>query len=262
MRGNSVVLHVDGPVAWIRLNRPEAMNAIDQQLTTDLAAAVDAVAGDDAIRVVVVTGMGRAFCAGGDLKAIAPHGDVDAASVMDLVRDAGAALDRLAQMAKPAIAAVNGIAAAGGLELMLACDIAVAASSARIGDAHANFGLIPGGGGAARLVRVVGPMMAKRLAFTGDLLPAEDLVACGLITAVVPDEELERFASALAHRIAGKSPLGLARMKRLINEAQDQTLRDGLQAELEALAAHASSADIQEGLAAFRFKRSPQYLGR
>lgn len=262
MADKTVLRSTDGPVAWLRLNRPEAMNAINDSLISDLARALDDVAADPGVRVVVLTGNGRAFCAGGDLKAVAPNGELDPAHLMAFLRRGTATIERLPALTQPVIAAINGVAAAGGLEIAMACDIIVAAESARIGDAHANFGLLPGGGGAARLARIVGPMVAKRLAYTGALVPAADLVGCGLVSEVVPDDRLEIRVAELAAELAGKSPLVLARMKRLIDDSLDQSLTTGLRAELAALNAHAYSDDIREGLNAFRDKRTPKYAGR
>jgi enoyl-CoA hydratase len=258
-----VVREVLGHVAWLRLNRAEAMNALSARMLEALNTELDAVESDAAVRVVVLTGTGPAFCAGADLKGItAPDGSIDPAAVVAFVRGAGATIDRLPALRKPVIAAVNGLALAGGLELVLACDLVIAAQSAKLGDAHANYGLLPGAGGAARLARVVGPRVAKYLAFTGEFLPAADLVPFGLVNEVVPDDQLEHRASQLAERLASKSPLGLAHMKQLIDDGLEQPLDTALRLEHLAMATHAHSADMQEGLAAFREKRTPRYAGR
>jgi enoyl-CoA hydratase/carnithine racemase len=175
---------------------------------------------------------------------------------------AAACIERIAHFPKPVIAAINGIAAAGGLEITLACDLAVAARTARIGDAHSNYGLLPGAGGAARLARVVGPHRAKYLAFTGDLHPAERFVDWGVVAEVVAPEELEDRAQALGERIARKSPLVLARAKRLIDDSFDQSLDAALFAEREAVYSILHTDDAREGLSAFKEKRDPVYRGR
>lgn len=249
-----------GPVAWLRLNRPEAMNALSTELLGDLDLAFDIVERDPAVRVVVLTGTGRAFCAGADLKEIGRPPDPD--RIVAFVRAAGATIDRIPALDKPVIAAVNGLALAGGLELVLACDVVIAAVSARLGDAHANYGLLPGAGGAVRLARVVGPTVAKYLAFTGLSLPAPDLVPLGLVNEVVPDGRLHARADELANHIAAKSPLGIARMKALVHDGLEQPLDTALRLEHLALATHAHSADLAEGLTAFTEKRTPRYLGR
>ena len=258
----SLVLDVDGPVAWLRLNRPDAMNALNVQLLHELDSALDTIAASDQVRVVVVTGNGRAFCAGADLKESSNEsGEVDPRALVKFVSSAGRTINRLTEIPQPVIAAVNGLALAGGLEIVLACDIVVAAQGARLGDAHANYGLLPGAGGATRMARVVGPNVAKYLAFTGRSLPASELVSPGLVNEVVADAELMTRVGALAAEIAGKSPIGLARMKRLIDDSLEQPLATALRLELAALEAQAHSSDLREGLAAFRQKRTPDFPG-
>ena len=247
---------------WLRLNRPEALNTLSDALIEELDDAIDEIEADPKIRVVVVTGAGRAFCAGGDLKGFTPTGELDPDALMRSVRRAASVVERIPLLDKPVIAAVNGVAVGGGLELMLACDFVVAARGARIGDCHLNYGVLPGGGAAARLPRLVGPSLAKRLTFTGELLPAAEFLPYGLVTEVVADDELTSRVGELAAQIAAKSPLGLARVKRLIDDGLDQSLATALRSEHEALWAHAHSADMREGLAAFKEKRTPQYTGR
>jgi enoyl-CoA hydratase len=252
-----------GAAVWLRLQRPAAMNAISTDLLDELNVALDEIESDEAVRVVVLTGTGRAFCAGADLKALAnAAGEIDPSKVIAFVAYAGRTIERLAALAQPVLAGVNGLALAGGLELLLASDIVVASSAARIGDAHANYGLIPGAGGSVRLARVVSTHMAKYLAFTGDHFPASSPVLAGLVSEIVEPEELETRLSELATTLADKSPLGLRRMKRLINDAPDQSLRDALAAEQQALGEQCRSADFAEGIAAFAARRTPIYHGR
>jgi enoyl-CoA hydratase/carnithine racemase len=246
------------------LNRPKALNALSPDLLEALEEALAELATDAAIRAVVVTGAGRAFCTGADLAfaldSISEGGSADA--LLAFIERAGAVLDRVALFPKPVIAAVNGLALAGGLELVLCCDLVVAAESARLADAHANYGLLPGAGGAVRLARRIGANRAKHLLFTGDLVPAGSLVEAGLVNAVVPDNDLQSAAGALADKIAEKSPLSLAAMKRLVAEGLEQPLKEALRLEIEALRTHLGSHDVLEGLAAFREKRKPRFEGR
>jgi enoyl-CoA hydratase len=255
--------HRDGSAVWLRLQRPEAMNAISTALLDELNVALDEIEADDSVRVVVLTGTGRAFCAGADLKALANDaGVLDPGQVVEFVGYAGRTIERLAALAQPVIAGVNGLALAGGLELLLASDIVVASTAARIGDAHANYGLVPGAGGSVRLARVVGTHMAKYLALTGAHFPPSSQVLAGLVSEVVEPADLERRLAELAATLAAKSPLGLARMKRLINDASDLSLPDALAAEQRALLEQCRSADFAEGIAAFAERRTPSYPGR
>lgn len=255
-----VTLKIGDGVAWLTLNRPDAMNSMTRALLEALRATLAAADNDPSIRVVVLTGNGSAFCTGADLnELLQPDGSIDPDELLEFVRFAGSTIECLPALSKPVIAAVNGFALAGGLELALACDFVVAAKSARLGDAHANYGLLPGGGGAARLARVVSPSVARYLAFTGDSVPAAELVPLGLVNEVVDDEQLEERTGELAARIAAKSAPGLARMKRLINDGLEQPLATALRMEHQALAVHVHSADMREGLAAFRERRKPHF---
>src|SRR5271167_1771194 len=255
--------HRAGAAVWLRLQRPAAMNAISTDLLDELNLALDEIEADASVRVVVLTGVGRAFCAGADLKALANGaGEVDPGRVVEFVAYAGRTIERLAALAHPVIAGVNGLALAGGLELLLASDIVVASSSARIGDAHANYGLVPGAGASVRLARVVGTQMAKYLALTGGHFPPSSPVLAGLVSEIVDPETLDSRLSELATTLANKSPLGLRRMKRLINDAPDLSVRDALAAEQQALVEQCRSEDFAEGIAAFAARRTPIYQGR
>jgi enoyl-CoA hydratase len=253
-------LEARGPAAWITLERPREMNAINTTMLDEISRALDVAASDHAIRAVVITGSGdKVFCAGADLKQVLatyPAGEPD------LLDRAARTFAALRNFPKPVIAAVNGLALAGGLELILACDLVIAADHARIGDAHANFGVFPGAGGAALLPKRIGAARAKYLLFTGDQFSAADMMALGLVNQVVPAGELVSAVDALVTRLASKSPLVLHRMKEVADAALDQPRDAALANELLTLRNHLRSYDIQEGLAAFREKRAPRFEGR
>jgi enoyl-CoA hydratase len=160
------------------------------------------------------------------------------------------------------IAAVRGWAMAGGLEIVLCCDLVIAGESARFGDAHANYGLLPGGGSSVRLPRRIGPMRARELMFTGDWFGAAAMKEAGLVTRIVPDTEVETVAGLLAAQLASRSPAGLRRMKSLLLHATERGRDEALAAEQREWALHARSLDLREGLAAFREKRIPHFTGR
>jgi len=249
---------------WLTLNRPDVMNALSEALCDELADAIGHIEHDRDVRVVVLTGTGRAFCAGADLKGVFEGGTAEpgADDPLNAFLDRVAGMiDRLRALPKPTIAALNGLTMAGGLELAMACDLIVAAESARIGDAHANFGVFPGAGGTAVLPRRIGPTAAKYLLFTGDTQPAAELVPLGLVNRVVPDAELATEVDKLATRIASKSPLVLRRMKQAVADGLDQPQATALRLERLVLDAHRHSHDIREGLAAFVGKRKPEFKG-
>ena len=162
----------------------------------------------------------------------------------------------------PVLAAVNGLALAGGLELVLCCDLVVSAEDARFGDAHANYGLLPGGGGSIRLPRKIGPARATYLMMTGEFVSAREMERAGLVSRVVPAEALVDSTQAVVEMLAAKSPLGLVHIKELAAIAGDCILEDGLRQELEIIGAYAASHDLREGLAAFAEKREPEFKGK
>jgi len=259
--GESVLVEVRANAVWVTLNRPMALNSITPDMVAGITTAL-ARADDPEIKAVVLMGTGRAFCAGADLKYVnkATQGDETAtARFLDTVLDMMA---RLETCPRPVIAAVNGLALAGGLELVLCCDLVIAARSAKLGDAHANFGLLPGGGSSVRLPRKIGPTRAKYLLFTGDFLLAEELVACGLVNEVVDDADLTAAVDHLVAKLATKSSLVLRRMKALVADGLEQPKDVALRLELLASEVHAHSHDMKEGLVAFEEKRKPTFTGR
>lgn len=256
-----IVVGHQGPVSWVWLNRPEAMNAMTFTTVRELRQAFADLGRRDETRVVVLSGKGRAFCAGADLKSALPTqgGDAGAPTFLD---EATAMEDALNGLAKPVIAAVNGVCCAGGLEIAMMCDFIVASDAARLGDAHANYGAMPGGGTTARLARVVGPSLAKYIFFTGKLLPAAALQAAGLVAVVAPAAEFEGTVQEIADGIAAKSPLGLRHMKALINAAIDTPLPMAVRMEKLVSTVYMASEDAAEGGRAFAEKRQPQFKGR
>ena len=258
-----VLLEQRGPAAWVTLNRPRELNALSGALLDRLDGVLDAMEADTAARCLVLTGAGRAFCAGADLAFVhALPADRREIATAAFLRRASALMSRLEAFPKPVIAAVNGIATAGGMELVLCCDLVIAAHGARLGDGHANYGLLPGAGASARLPRRIGLARAKHLFFTGDLVPAAELVTAGLVNTVVPGEELVAEVDRLVAKIATKSPLGLRRMKELANAAVETTLADALRHELDVNEGYALTFDRNEGLAAFNEHRQPVFQGR
>jgi enoyl-CoA hydratase/carnithine racemase len=263
VEGPEVLVEHKGAAVWLTINRPHALNALTLEVADEMSAAILAAEDDPDVRAIVITAVGRAFCAGADLKKV--NESITGASDVDQIAFTArlaALFNQLEASRLPVIAAVNGLALAGGLELMLVCDLVFAAESATIGDAHSNYGLLPGGGSSVRLPRRIGPTRAKYLLFTGDLLPASELEAAGLVNRVVPDEELDSAVTALVAKLAEKSPLGLARMKWAVNDGLEQPTATAMRLELALSDAHRHSEDMREGLAAFNEKRRPRFTGR
>lgn len=246
-----------GPAAWIRLSRPEKRNAINADVLAGIGAGLDRAATDGA-RVVVLTGSGPAFCAGADLTAVGGQLH-DPAAIEKLLDDAGKLTLRIEAHPTPVIAAVNGAAVAGGFELVLACDLVVAAETAKLADGHARWGLFPGAGSSVRLPRLIGATRARELIYTGAAVSATRMYELGVVNQVVPDDELETAVDALCARLAAGSAAGLARMKRVINAAATVPVAEGLALELAEAREHLHSSDVAEGLAAFAAGRSPNF---
>lgn len=249
-------------VALIKLARPEQMNALTLLMIEELGAALDLVQQDEITRAVIITGNGPAFCAGADLKEVLDGLQNEAAPQKDFLDAVNELFNRIRGFSIPVIGGLNGITMAGGLELAMCCDVLLAGESAKIGDAHSNFGVFPGAGGAAVLPERIGLNNAKYLLFTGDALPAHRLMEMGLVQEVVADDALEARLQALGEKLAEKSPLVLHRMKSVANGSMEMSQSGALQLELETLRNHFRSDDLKEGLAAFAEKRVPAFTGR
>jgi enoyl-CoA hydratase/carnithine racemase len=256
---HELILKRSGAVLWLTLNRPQALNALTATLVDSLTAAIEAGDRDPEVRAIVLTGEGRGFCAGADLKDSAKRNHESGA---EFVKRIGELTNLIESCGTTVIAAINGIAVAGGLELVLSCDLVVAAESAVLGDAHSNYAMFPGAGATVRLPRKIGINNAKYLMLTGETPSAREWMALGLVSQVVADGDLHDSVAVLAERLASKSPLVLARMKQALNDSLDQPVPIGLRYERALCNAHSYSADRVEGLAAFREKRRPQFEGR
>jgi enoyl-CoA hydratase/carnithine racemase len=253
-----------GAALWVTLNRPEAFNSLTPAMMRGMDSAMDRVESDASIRALVLTGSGRAFCAGADLKAVLTEagGDGKSKGFRKYLEGARSVFERLERLSVPTIAAVNGVAMAGGLELVLLCDLAIACESARLGEGHAKFGQLPGGGGSVRLPRRIGSSRAKFMMFTGELIAAQQAQDWGLINLVAPDDRFLAGIEGIVASIAEKSPIGLHRMKQLTDAAADQPLALACDRELLMSELHSLSHDRNEGLVAFAEKRAPVYTGK
>lgn len=259
MEYSNITLSVGDRVATVRLNRPDDLNALSPQLLAELSDALRVVEADQSLKALVVRGEGRGFCAGADLLYFDQVFD-DLSQLPDYVRELNGALFALESLPIPTIAVVHGYALAGGLEMMMACDMAIVAEDARIGDQHANFGLIPGGGSSQRLPRRVGMPRAMELLTTGRWLSGAEAVEWGLALRAAPAEFLEAELETLLDGLRTKSRVGLGLMKSLARSSQDVPLRDGVALE-GATFTHlfATSTHPREGIQAFKEKRQPEF---
>ena len=254
----------DAVMALVTLNRPEEMNPLDWATVRELGRVFDELAADAAVRVVAVTGAGRAFSAGGDMKKYQQL-QRDPVGFPQFLADIHQTFLRIGRYPKPYIALVNGVAVAGGIELILSCDLAFAAESARIGDAHLPFGQMGGGGVLTLLPRAVGPARARELIFSGRLLSPAEALDWGLVSKVVADGELIEAGLAFARDVAKKSPLGIGNAKQVLNAAlaEGTGVASGMRLEREVTARYClTSEDAHEGLQAFSEKRRPKFTGR
>ncbi len=244
-------------IALLRINRPEAMNALNNAAREELATHFEALNADGSVRVIVITGNEKAFVAGADLKEFADLGTADWAFT-----DARRMWRIVSACPKPMIAAVNGFALGGGCELALHCDIIIAGENAKMGLPEIQVGVLPGGGGTQRLTRAVGKYKALKMMLTAEWVSGQEASDMGLASEAVPDEEVLDRAMAIAHKVAKMPPLGAKYIKEVTLAGMDASLETGLMLERKAFEILFSTGDQKEGAAAFIEKRKPEFKGK
>ncbi len=256
MSYDTLIFSIDGPVATLSFNRPDKLNALNPEMLREFSRAVDEVRDNPAIRVLLLTGQGRAFIAGADIKQFL---ELDPLSARQLAVQGQDLLFKLEELPIPVIACVHGFALGGGLEVALACDFIYAAEKARFGAPEINLGFNPCWGGPQRLSRLVGKSLAKELCLTGRIIDAAEAHAAGLVARVFPEAAFLEECRTMARALAAKARGALHAVKRVIDRGGDADLRTGCALEAEAFALCFTSPDAKEGAAAFLEKRPPRF---
>jgi len=260
MEFENTLYEKDAGIATITINRPKALNALNKQAVQEISARLDEAEEDETVKVIVITGAGdKGFCVGLDLKSVKGISAVDG---MNLSLRGQKLTKKIEELRKPVIAAINGYALGGGLEMAMSCDLRIASDNARMGQTELNVGLIPGWGGTQRLPRLVGRAMAKELIFTAKMIDANTAKQLGLLNEVVPSDELKSAVKKFAAELLTKPPVGLQLAKQLINSSIETDLTKGLVQEAQAFGVLASTEDFDEGVAAFIEKRKPKFKGK
>ena len=259
MEYTNIKLETENSVATLRLNRPDALNALNWDLLEELSGAISSVEEDQGVKALVVRGEGRAFCSGADLTFFETAFD-DPGQIAPYMHKLNACFFQLEELPIPVIAVVHGFALAGGLELMLACDMTLAAEDARIGDQHTNFGLMPGGGSTQRLPRRIGMQRAMELLTTGRWLSGAEAASWGLVLRAVPAESLDQELEKLLAPLRTKSRPGLGWVKSVTRRGSDLPLGDGIALESMAFVQYiTTSSHPRQGIQAFKEKRQPEF---
>ncbi len=261
MEYKTILFDVRDGVAYITLNRPEVANSINLDMARDLMQAILYCDENPGVRAVMISGAGDIFCAGGDLKSFASHEEQLPLYLKEATIYFHSAVSHLTRMASPVVAAVQGAAAGAGMSLVCACDLVVAAESARFTMAYTQVGLTPDGSSTYFLPRIVGLKRALELTLTNRVLSAKEALDWGIVTKVVPDAELLTQAEALASQLASGATKALCTSKRLLHSGWVETLETQMENESRAIADMARTADAKEGITAFIAKRSPEFKG-
>lgn len=259
MTGSILSTNIDGAVATLVINRPPA-NTLTPELLAELSTAIGRFAEDEAVKAIVLTGTGRFFIAGADIRLLASIASSREGETIAL--QGQAILNRIEALEKPVIAAINGVCLGGGLELAMCCHIRLAAEGSRLGQPEINLGIMPGFGGTQRLPRIVGQSKAMELILTGDPISAQEAKSLGLVSQVIPPEDLLRQAQGMARNIASKGLMALRASLRAIHNGVELDLRDGLALEARLFGELCDTDDKKEGLAAFLEKRQPRFVDR
>ena len=262
MNYENIIFEKKHGVAKITLNRPAALNAINRNMIIEIGHALEDAEKDNEVRVVVITGNGKAFCVGADLKFV--REELRSLPEQEEFFRFGnkTLMNAIENLKKPVIAGINGFAFGGGFELMLACDLVIASEDAVLGDQHINFGLVGPGGTTQRLPRMIGIRKAKEIILTGERLSAHEAEKIGLVNRVVPSKELEIALNDMAGKLAEKNPVALRIAKTLINRALEADRVTTSELEVMSAIVNATSEDYQEGVRAFNEKRKPIFKGR
>ena len=246
------------PILWVYLNRPDKLNAINETLINELRTTLDDAIKDKEVRVIVISGRGKAFSAGADIsqfKTLTPL------TAWEFAKKGRELMDYIESLPKPTIAMINGYALGGGLELAMACDIRIASEDAQLGLPEINLGIYPGFGGTQRLIRLIGKGRALELMLTGDRISAKDAERFGLVNKVVPAQELEKATREFALKLAEKPPVSITLIKLLVNQGLDLPILAGLNMESLGWGVIFGTDDAKEGVNAFFEKRKPQFKG-
>lgn len=257
MMYTSILVETRGRVGLITLNRPQALNALNNQLMYEVMDALDTFDKDESVGAVVITGSEKAFAAGADIKEMAEKTTLQ---MMDT--DHVAIFGRIRTIQKPVIAAVSGWALGGGCEVALSCDMIVASDSAKFGQPEITIGVIPGAGGTQRLIRAVGKALAMEMILNNRTLSAQEALQYGLVNRVVPVSDFLNEALKLAEEIASRAPLAVRAAKRMINRSYESFLSAGLEEEKQVFYGLFSTEDQKEGMQAFIEKRKPEWKGK
>jgi len=255
MAFETIIVDVEDHVALIKLNRPDALNALNTQLLGELCTALEEADANDKVRCIVITGSEKAFAAGADIKEMSEMSFVDVYAV-NLFADAS---NRILRIRKPMIAAVSGYALGGGCELAMACDFIIAADTAKFGQPEINLGVIAGMGGSQRLTRYVGKSKSMDMNLTGRFMTAEEAERSGLVSRMVPAKKLMEETMAAAQKIAEKSMITVLAAKEAVNRSYELTLSEGLLFERRVFHSMFATEDQKEGMAAFLEKRQAQF---
>ena len=260
MEYETIIIESEGSIAVLKLNRPQALNALNSKVISELIIALDEIAKGVMPKVIIITGSGeKAFVAGTDILEMETLSSFGAREFAQFARKA---IDKVANLDRPVIGAINGFALGGGCELAMACDIRIASERARLGQPETGLGIIPGSGGTQRLPRLVGPSKAKQLIFTGEIIDAKTALEIGLVDKLVPHDSLMEEAKKMAKMIAGKPRVALALAKYAINRGLDADLQTALGYEIECFAQCFATQDQKEGMRAFLEKRKPNYIDK
>ncbi len=260
MSYETIALEREDPIGILRISRPHVLNALNKTVFLELNSLLDEIEKEVVPKVVILTGAGeKAFIAGTDITEMESLSSFEARAFAAV---AGTAIDKLANLNRPVIAAINGFALGGGCELAMACDLRIASEKAKLGQPEINLGIIPGSGGTQRLSRLVGPSRAKQMIFTGEIIDAQTALRMGLVDRVVSHDQLMEEVKKIALAIAAKSKIALALAKSAIQRGLDVDLQTALNYEIECFAQCFASQDQQEGMKAFLEKRKPNFINK